>query len=213
MPYLSETVVCFDIDDTLYKEIDFLVSAYKEIAFKVRHPEAFHQMMEWFYSGENVFKNLISEYRLSLTLSDCLSIYRNHFPDISLEPGVKDYLYYLKQEGCILGVISDGRSITQRNKIKALGLETLLDIVVVSEETGAEKPSVTNYRIIMDTFPGKRYIYVGDNPKKDFLAPNNLGWRTYCLIDDGRNIHRQDISVAKDYLPCFYIGSIQNFLR
>ena len=213
-PSLSETVVCFDIDDTLFKEIDFLVSAYKEIAFKVGHPEAFHQMMEWYYSGKNVFKNLIYEYGLSSTLSDFLSIYRNHFPDISLEPGVKDYLYNLKQEGCILGVVSDGRSITQRNKIKALGLETLLDIVVISEDTGAEKPSKVNFRIVMDTFPKKElYIYVGDNPRKDFLAPNELGWQTYCLIDDGKNIHSQDTYISKDYLPCFYIRSLLYFLR
>jgi putative hydrolase of the HAD superfamily len=29
---------------------------------------------------------------------------------------------------------------------------------------------------------GDRFVYVGDNPSKDFLAPNQLGWTT-VLID------------------------------
>jgi len=29
---IKDTVVVFDLDDTLYKEIDFLKSAYKEVA-------------------------------------------------------------------------------------------------------------------------------------------------------------------------------------
>ena len=30
-----------------------------------------------------------------------------------------------------------------------------------------------------------------DNPDKDFIAPNNLGWTSICLIDKGLNIHKQ----------------------
>ena len=37
------------------------------------------------------------------------------------------------------------------------------------------------------------FTYVGDNLKKDFIAPNALGWQTVCLKDDGRNIHRQEV--------------------
>lgn len=37
------------------------------------------------------------------------------------------------------------------------------------------------------------FTYVGDNLKKDFIAPNALGWLTVCLKDDGRNIHKQEV--------------------
>lgn len=210
MLYLSDTVVCYDLDDTLYKEIDFLKSAYKEVATISGHPEAVQQMLDWYYAKENAFQKLIDIYELSISVADCLKIYRNHYPDISLDAGVKEYLEELKAVDAKLGLISDGRSITQRNKIQALGLEGVFDIEVISEEFGSEKPDPRNYQVVMDRFPErKRFIYVGDNPKKDFVAPNKLGWRTICLKNDGRNIHDQDFSLFKEYMPGCVINSLK----
>ena len=36
-PFSSKKVVCFDLDDTLYKEKDFLISAYSEVAAYAAH--------------------------------------------------------------------------------------------------------------------------------------------------------------------------------
>ncbi len=214
MPFLSDTVICFDLDDTLYKEIDYLKSAYKEIAIAVGYPELAKQMLAWYYSKENVFEKLIESYGLKITKSDCLKIYRNHVPDISLDDGVKEYLVGLKEDGAKLGLISDGRSISQRNKIKALGLEGLFDVEIISEEFGSEKPSLKNYQTIMDMFPERKsFVYVGDNPLKDFIAPNQLGWRTYCLVNDGRNIHGQDLSLDETHMPQYVIKSIEEIIK
>lgn len=214
MLYLSDTVVCFDLDDTLYKEIDFLKSAYKEVATIAGHPEAVCQMMDWYYAKENAFQKLIDTYGLSISVADCLKIYRNHYPDISLDAGVKEYLEALKDADAKLGLISDGRSITQRNKIKALGLEGFFDIEIISEEYGSEKPDVRNYQAVMDKFPErKRFLYVGDNSKKDFVAPNQLGWKTICLKNDGRNIHDQDFSLSEDFLPRNVVNSIIGIIQ
>ena len=213
MPFLSDTVICFDLDDTLYKEIDYLKSAYREIAMSVGHPEAAVRMLDWYYAKENAFEKLIETYGLSITASDCLKIYRNHFPDISLDAGVKEFLVEMKDNGAKLGLISDGRSITQRNKIKALGLEGFFDIEIISEEFGSEKPSLKNYQAVLDKFPERqKFIYVGDNPTKDFIAPNQLGWKTYCLENDGRNIHEQSMSLAKDFLPQHRINRLEEII-
>ncbi len=202
MPYMSDTVICFDLDDTLYKEIDYLKSAYEEIAEKIGHLEAVPQMIGWYHEGKNVFAELIVKYRLKLTVNDCITIYRNHYPTISLERGVVEFLVEAKKTGCIVGLITDGRSVSQRNKISALGLKGIFDIEVISEEFGSEKPDERNYRVVMERYLGcKRFIYVGDNPKKDFLAPNHLGWETVCLMDNGSNIHQQDFGLTEEYLP------------
>lgn len=213
MPFLSDTVICFDLDDTLYKEIDYLKSAYGEVAAFVGHPEAVEQMVGWYQSGENSFKNLIDTYRLGISVSDCLKIYRSHYPNIRLEDGLKEYLEKLKKEDAKLGIISDGRTLTQRNKIKGLGLEGFFDVEIISEEFGTEKPCLNNYKVVMEKFPEReRFIYVGDNPSKDFITPNRLNWTTYCLKDDGRNIHRQDMTLPKEYLPLYFIPKIIGFL-
>ena len=84
----------------------------------------------------------------------------------------------------------------QRNKIEALGLSRWMDAedIVISEEFGSEKPALSNYAYFMERYPECHdFTYVGDNLKKDFIAPNALGWLTVCLKDDGRNIHRQEV--------------------
>ena len=40
MPSMCKKVVCLDLDDTLYKEIDFLKSAYRHIASLVSNANA-----------------------------------------------------------------------------------------------------------------------------------------------------------------------------
>ena len=198
---MEDYVICFDLDDTLYKEIDYLKSAYREIADSVGHPEAAGQMLDWYLAGENAFRKLIETYNLAVGIADLLKIYREHYPDIHLDEGVKEFLVCLKEDGAKLGLISDGRSLTQRNKIKALGLENFFDIEVISEEFGTEKPCLRNYQAVMEKFPERKvFVYVGDNTAKDFVAPNQLGWRTILLMDNGKNIHHQE-NMAGAYIP------------
>lgn len=56
-------------------------------------------------------------------------------------------LINLKQKGYKLGLITDGFSITQGNKLKALDIENLFDIIVISEEFGSKKPDLRNYEL------------------------------------------------------------------
>lgn len=199
-------VVCFDLDDTLYKEIDYLQEAYKLIAHKLWGNDWnkwYLQMFDWYIDGQNVFAR-ICEMRNDVSIESLLHTYRYEVTKLVLP--LSDYLLLskLKAEGVKLGIISDGRQITQMNKIKALGLDEFFDtdMILISETFGSEKPCEANYRYFMDKFPDcDDFTYVGDNPQKDFLAPNILGWNTICLLDDGRNIHKQDFSLPEEYLP------------
>ena len=67
----------------------------------------------------------------------------------------------------------------------------------------AAAPALANYEYFVKRYPGcNDFIYVGDNPDKDFIAPKTLGWETICLKDDGSNIHKQDFSaVGNDAMP------------
>ena len=199
---MCKQVVIFDLDDTLYKEIDYLKSAYREIASGVfpalevdfkEEDGLYHWMLTNYRQGKNVFDELL-RYPVPFSPEELLRIYREHQPSIALSDGAMEVLEYLKKEGHAIGLITDGRSCTQRNKIEALGLGKYVEpeLVLVSEETGFCKPSSESYRYVMQRHPGACYVYVGDNPKKDFYAPNQLGWMTVCLKNDGRNIHPQE---------------------
>ena len=211
MPSSCKSVICFDLDDTLYKEIDFVSSAYREIASWCGHPEFSNQMMEWFHQGKNVFMELNHALGLSIEMADYLRVYRNHYPSIRLEEDVIQALDSISKEGVVLGLITDGRSISQRNKINALGLDKWFadSNIIISEEFGSEKTNKRNFVFFMDKYPSADYSYVGDNPRKDFLVPNQLGWRTIMLEDDGRNIHRSQLEEIVS-IPEFVSPSIKD---
>jgi len=86
----------------------------------------------------------------------------------------------LKTRGVKVGIITDGRPEGQRNKLEALGLG--VDDVVVTDELGGvqfRKPCDIAFRIMMTRWrlnPAD-IVYVGDNPVKDFQAPQQLGMR------------------------------------
>lgn len=210
---MCNTVVCVDLDDTLYKEIDYLTSAYGEIAASVGFPELVSQMVKWYREGENVFQKLNQLLRIDTPIEAYLKIYREHYPTITLSDGVEDTLDEIKHRGFILGLITDGRSVGQRNKINALKLDRWFDDenIIISEEFGSEKTDEKNFKFFMEKYPEHLFVYVGDNPKKDFIVPNQLGWQTIMLKDDGRNIHKQK-DISMENLPQMTITDIEGLL-
>ncbi|MBV7268154.1 HAD family hydrolase [Winogradskyella luteola] len=186
----TNTVVVFDLDDTLYNELDFLKSAYQYIAQKLEvknHKSLYINMFSLYRNNKNVFKLLSSEYNVEIQL--LIDMYRNHIPNIELFEGAMEMINSVKAKQGKIGIITDGRSKTQRAKINALGITDLVDKVIISEDIGTEKPNINNFRIIESEFPNCNYWYIADNLKKDFISPNQLGWNTLGLIDNGKNIH------------------------
>ena len=221
MQSMCKKVVVFDLDDTLYKEIDFLKSAYHEIADWFRDEYGIYglwsEMLRYYREKKDVFQEVIDFYKRPVDKQYLLDMYRNHQPNIQLDDNTKYVLDYLKNDKRYeIAIITDGRSLTQRNKAKALNLYHYLEEEVdmlVSEEHGHEKPDCYAYDMVEAFFPECEYVYVGDNPKKDFAAPNSLLWDTVCLLDDGRNIHKQDFVVDDVYLPKHKISNIKELIE
>lgn len=212
---MGNLVVVFDLDDTLYKEVDFLKSAYKEIAVFLsketdkNHGVIYNNMMEYYKNGANTFKEIL-EFTQSknTTVEQLITIYRNHSPNITLDIETEELLKRLKKGNVRMGLITDGRSKQQRNKIEALKLRDYFKDIIISEEFGSEKPDIKNFKYFNDKYLGCQFLYIGDNTAKDFIAPNKLGWLTVCLLDQGNNIHQQNFNVKKAQQPVFTINSI-----
>ncbi|WP_179354437.1 HAD family hydrolase [Winogradskyella vidalii] len=186
----TETVIVFDLDDTLYNELDYLKSAYKSIS-KHLEPEnwkpLYSKMFSLYRSKINVFEFLAESYKTDIKL--LVDMYRHHQPDLQLFEGVLDVFEAIKSKNGKIAIITDGRSLTQRAKLKSLGILSYIDKVIISEEIGSEKPNIANFKAIENALSGSEYYYFADNLKKDFIAPNALGWKTVALIDNGKNIH------------------------
>lgn len=202
----------FDLDDTIIPEIDYLKSAFQEIAHDIdpKNKDLYDEMFEWYQNKENVFLQLEQRYQ-KISISDLKNRYRNHYPSFNPRTENRELLLELKKEGHFLGLITDGFSVTQRNKIKALDIESLFDLIVISEEFGSEKPEEANYSVFHQFGTNDNYFYIGDNVSKDFIAPNALGWTTVCLLDNGNNIHIQDFNKELIYLPKIKIHNLFDF--
>jgi len=194
-----DTFFVFDLDDTLYYEADYLRSAYRSIAHKLlpyTDGDIYDWMLQHYNNKQNVFAAIVDKYAdsmpASITLQHLLAHYREHMPAITLADTTRTFLLLLKAKGIPMGIITDGRSITQRNKLKALEIESYFQDIIISEEFGSEKPDARNYRYYHDKYPNSDFYFVGDNTTKDFIVPAQLGWQTICLRNAGHNIHEQD---------------------
>jgi len=206
----SKSIILFDLDDTLYNEIDYLKSAFREISkniFPVINCDIYKEMLNLYYNNQDVYDCIIAKYSLKIDKFYFIQMYRNHIPKINLIDNAIDFLKNLKTKNIILGIITDGRSIQQRNKIKALNISSYFEHIIISEEVGCSKPDERIFKIIEKYYPEAEFFYFGDNIIKDFITPNKIGWKTFCLLDNGNNIHSQNISCKKEYLPQGYFNS------
>lgn len=201
----SSKIFVFDLDDTLYSERDFEKSG---IEFVYETLSIKHVSLEKIFENRNNWVDLIiNGSNNSITSQMVLNVYRNHFPTIQLYNDAKEFLENLRTKGSEMFLITDGRSITQRNKLRALGIESFFKGIVVSEEVNSEKPSEHNFRLVMCDDMAENYIYIADNPKKDFITPNKLGWTSICLLDRGQNVHEQVFANLTEAMPHFMIKS------
>lgn len=213
----KNTHIVFDLDDTLYKEIDFVKSAYIYINKYIRSRfgiDFFSQIQECIDDGINFYDYIISKlhHKHNFSIEKYLELYRFHYPKLSLSTDTSEFLNNISDRKIGFSIITDGRSISQNNKIKALGLSHLAQNIIISEETGYEKPHVNNFKIIEKIYPDKKFLYVADNTSKDFLAPNTLKWDTVCLLDNGQNIHKQNFDLQIKYLPKIKINYLKELI-
>jgi putative hydrolase of the HAD superfamily len=118
----------------------------------------------------------------------------------------------LTEQGIKWSILTDGRSLTQRRKIASLGLRGASGIYI-SEERGASKPALDAYLQILDDQPDAyQFCYIADNPAKDFIAPNALGWNTIMLRDSGSNIHPQSLNVPSEFRAQIEISTLSEIL-
>lgn len=179
--------IIFDLDDTLYGEKEYVRSGYRAIAATMPQVE---QMDKKLWAAFEEKKSAIDEVLREEGIyteerkQECLSVYRFHQPDIHFYEGALELLQKLRLEGYKLGIITDGRPEGQRAKIKALGLDELVDHIIVTDELGGveyRKPNkaafVKMQEVLGVTF--EEMCYVGDNIKKDFVAPEMLNMKSF----------------------------------
>lgn len=217
------SAIIFDLDDTLYAERDYVWSGYREVAKTLPQiPDALDILWTAFREGKPAIDTLLESagiYAEELKRK-CLETYRKHEPVIEAYGGIREMLIELRQKNVKIGILTDGRPEGQRAKISALGLNELVDEIVVTDELGGEmfrKPNDIAFRVMQRRLgvPFNQMLYVGDNLKKDFTAPTKLGMRfVYFNNPDGlySNANEQGNQIYESML-CEKVASKDDLIK
>ncbi|MBZ4646709.1 MAG: superfamily hydrolase [Clostridia bacterium] len=211
--------VIFDLDDTLYPEMDYVISGFKVVSqyvstkINMESHKVFDSLLKLFEEDRiNVFNRLLESYDVDKgVVKECVNLYRNHYPNIRLTEEVQELLQLLKEKGLKIGIITDGRPEGQWNKIKALGLEKYCDSIIVTDELGGieyRKPNEIPYKKILQELgvEAKEAVYIGDNPAKDFITANKLGMFT-IMFKNNKGLYQQT-NLSNEYLARTTINKI-----
>lgn len=210
-------LVAFDLDDTLFPEIGYLHSSWRQIAafLSAKYGIERNSILQVLHQSHDAFESLNAYLRSTLGDIDeniewMVSTYRHHYPDITLSDENKSFIESLIRRGHILALVTDGRISTQTNKVRALGLNHYIDEdnIFISERIGDDKIGGKAFRILDKRYPFITKYYIGDNPMKDFYWPRKLNWITAMLIGNRLNIHPQTLPADKSFHPHHQINRL-----
>ena len=205
--------VIFDLDDTLYSEKEYVRSGFKAVSNYLGGGYE-EKLWMFFQHCKPAIDFLLKELRREDEKTEVVSTYRNHMPTIHMYSGVIELIKELRLKGIKTGVITDGRPEGQHNKIQALGLDKLVDDIIITDELGGaqfRKPCDISFRIMQRRWkiPASQMIYIGDNPEKDFQAPKQLGMRCICLVNNEGVFAKAYEHIQEDVLM---VSSLQELL-
>ena len=194
------TTVVFDLDDTLYDEVEYCKSGFTSVSeFLAGLPQMppaerlFDAFWKQFTAGNRTktFNAALRELGIvdDKLIQQLIYVYRNHDPKITLPQESREVLSELSPK-FTLALLTDGFLPAQQLKVQALGLEKYFSCIIYTEQLGREfwKPSPAGFEKLMETLNVKSQsmAYVADNQMKDFIAPNKLGFATIQIIRPAR---------------------------
>ncbi|AZN38497.1 HAD family hydrolase [Paenibacillus albus] len=197
-------IYVFDLDDTLYKEINYVYSGFQAVADNLEREygwssetsfQFMKQVMEQKGRGA-VFDELLIKHNMysKKLVRSCLAVYRRHYPVLQLSEDAENCLKRLQSEQAVVYIVTDGHKEVQSMKLKSLGLFSRVRKCYITHRYGISRAKPSPYCLLAiarreQTDPAN-IVYIGDNPVKDFVGIRPLGFRT-IRIRQGAHQHVQ----------------------
>lgn len=188
----------FDLDDTLYEEMQYVragmksVSKYLSQKYGIECNKIYGSCMEILERDGRgrVFDKLCEIYELKEDVKVLVDKYRGTRPKLQLYSDAEKLLSLLNEDGYKVGIITDGNAQVQEAKLKGLNLEKWVDAVVLTdrlkdkEGNSVSKPHTEVYEECLKLLCSKatESVYIGDNPNKDFIGAKKVGLKTVRIV-------------------------------
>jgi len=189
-------IVAFDLDDTLYRELDYVESGFRAVADHIADSqpitsdEAYEfliKSMERNGRGQQFDDLLVAIGAFTIRRRDQLvQVYRQHIPRIKLPTESSSVLSAIAADGHRLFLATDGNHHVQNLKVEALGLRSYVEHAYLTGRYGHEaaKPGTKVFKLMLERTRAEAadLVYVGDNPRKDFIGIRSLGGSTIRVL-------------------------------
>ncbi|MHA2392469.1 MAG: TIGR02253 family HAD-type hydrolase [Promethearchaeota archaeon] len=134
---------------------------------------------------------------------------------IRLYDDVEECLRRIKNLFIKTSIITDGIPIKQYEKILRLGIDKLIDFVIVSDEIGIKKPNPKLFKYWLKKFGlnGTETIYIGDRIDKDIVPANvNNIYSVYLHRGGKYDFYSSDVKVKGNLKPDFEISNLSELI-
>ena len=202
--------VFFDIDDTLYSTSTFAARARRRAVEAMVTAGLDVPVEDAMRELDEVVREFTSNYghhydKLVLRLSESLRpgvhpavivaagviAYHHTKDELAPFPDAVGILDALRETDLILGVISNGLTVKQAEKLIRLDLHRFLSpgALFISEEIGVAKPHPKIFLLACESVgvDPKEALYVGDNPEKDVDPAHEAGLITCLRRGEGKH--------------------------
>lgn len=189
---LSLRAVLFDLDDTLYSLAEFRRSGFRAVATEVERAwgvpraEALAVLVEAMTSAPGRELQALATWagRDAGIVPALVDTIRRHVPELHL-PEVSRSVLRRMRASWRIAIVTNGRPDIQARKIRALGLEPMVDTVIYAAEhgSGVGKPEAAPFLAACRALgvPSTVAVFVGDDAVCDIDGAHAAGLRTIWL--------------------------------
>ncbi len=200
-------IIVFDLDDTLYDEITFVKSGFKEVSnfleditkeksnliyselINILKKQGRGKIFDDFLQKKNIFTKKL--------LLQCIKKYRYNQADLKPYQSAVKFLEKNKDKSIYL--VTDGNKNVQAHKVKLLKLNKCFKKIFITHRYGIDKakPSLYCFEKIkkIEKCRWDDLVYIGDNPLKDFVSLKKVNAKTIRLLKGNYS----DTIVSEEY--------------
>ncbi|RZK62371.1 MAG: HAD family hydrolase [Hymenobacter sp.] len=205
------TTILFDLDDTLFDHAataraalaataaarpglqavpaEELYQRYSELLEQM-HPRVMRGELPYLVARQQRFAQLLAPYEPAVSAAEVTQVAERHYGHYQRlrqpVPGALVLLQHLKPAYKI-GIVTNNRTAEQQQKLRFLGLTSLVDALITSEDVGVLKPDPAIYQVALQRLGAHpaETLMVGDNWPADVLGALAAGIRPLWLNRTG----------------------------
>ncbi len=210
-PVVAVTTVLFDLDDTLFDHaataraalaataadrptlqavpLAELYQRYSDLLEEM-HPRVMSGQLSYLAARELRFQQLLAPYERGASAADSGALAELHYGHYQrLRQPVAGALALLQRlkPAHKIGIVTNNRTQEQREKLRFLGMESLVDALITSEDVGVLKPDPAIYQVALRRLQASpaQTVMVGDNWQADVVGALVVGIRPLWLNRTG----------------------------